>query len=210
MHKESFVMGVAGVLLGLLAGWIIGSQQAAPSRDTAASAPAAQSATPPAGGQQPVALDENRAATLRSTAEANPKDAATRTALGNLYFDAGRFEDAARWYDESLKINPNDANVSTDLGITFYYMNEADRALAQFERSLAIDAKHSKTLLNIGIVRAWGKQDLDGAAKAWQRVIDVAPNSEEAARAKQGLDGIRAAHPDAGTTGGQKPAGSPK
>jgi uncharacterized protein YcfJ len=27
VNKESLVMGVAGVLLGLLAGWIIGSQQ---------------------------------------------------------------------------------------------------------------------------------------------------------------------------------------
>ena len=209
MQKESFVMGVAGVLLGLLAGWIIGSQQVAPSP---AAAPAAQSASPQpgAGQQQPAALDETRAASLKSTADANPRDAATRTALGNMYFDAGRFEEAARWYDESLKVNPNDADVSTDLGIAFYYMNQADRALAQFDRSLAIDNRHSKTLLNIGIVRAWGKQDLEGAAKAWQRVIDVAPNSEEAARAKLGLEGIKAAHPDAGGSGGQKPAGSSK
>ena len=188
-------MGVAGVLLGLLAGWIIGSQQAAPARDTAA--PAAQAAPAGSSGAQPQAtpLDEARASTLKATADANPGDAATRTALGNLYFDAGRFDEAVRWYLESLKINPKDANVSTDLGISFYYLNQADRALEQFERSLAIDPKHSKTLLNIGIVRAWGKQDLDGAAKAWQQVIDVAPNSEEAARAKQGLEGIRAAHP---------------
>ena len=74
-------------------------------------------------------------------------------------------------------------------------MNQADRALKQFERSLEIDPKHAKTLLNIGIVHAWGKQDLDGAAKAWERLIEVAPGSEEAARAKQGLDGIRSAHP---------------
>ena len=66
-------------------------------------------------------------------------------------------------------------NASTDLGIAYYYMNQPDRALQQFDRSLAIDPKHTKTLLNIGIVRAFGKQDLEGAAKAWQQVIDVAP-----------------------------------
>ena len=60
-------------------------------------------------------------------------------------------------------------NASTDLGIAYYYMNQPDRALQQFERSLAIDPKHTKTLLNVGIVRAFGKQDLEGAAKAWQR-----------------------------------------
>ena len=68
---------------------------------------------------------------------------------------------------------------------------------------LAIDPTHSKTLLNIGVVRAFGKQDLEGAAKAWERVLEVAPNSAEAARAKQGLDGIRSAHPEAGRGGGR-------
>ena len=208
MHKESFVMGVAGVLLGLLGGWIIGSQQGpgspapAPPVAQAASAPAAQQAAAPA-------VDENRAAQLISQAKAEPRNAAVRAQLGNLYFDGERFDEAARWYVAALELNPNDVNVSTDLGIAYYYTNQPDRALAQFERSLAIDPRHSKTLLNVGVVRAWGKQDLDGAAKAWQRVIDVAPNSEEAARAKQGLEGIRAAHPGAG--GGAataKPQGS--
>lgn len=198
-------MGVAGVLLGLLAGWIIGSQQATPTRVETAPAQGAQAMSSE---QQVKPLDESRAASLRSTAEANPKDAVPRTQLGNMYFDAGRFEEAAKWYTASLDVNPKDADVSTDLGIAYYYMNQADRALRQFERSLEIDPKHAKTLLNIGIVHAWGKQDLEGAAKAWERLIDVAPGTEEAARAKQGLDGIRAAHGNDGST--QKPAGPPK
>lgn len=189
-------MGIAGVLLGLLAGWIIGSQQAMPARPEVSQAPSPASSA--GAGEQSPPLDENRAASLRAAAESNPRDATSRTQLGNLYFDAGRFEEAARWYTDSLAVNPRDANVSTDLGISYYYMNQADRALAQFDRSLEIDPKHTKTLLNVGIVRAWGKQDLEGAAKAWERVVEVAPNSEEAARAKQGLDGIRAAHPASG------------
>ena len=75
-------------------------------------------------------------------------------------------------------------------------MNDADRALAQFERSLQIDPSHAKTMLNVGIVRAFGKQDLKGAAEAWEKVISMAPNSEEARAAKQALDGVKSAHPD--------------
>jgi tetratricopeptide (TPR) repeat protein len=192
LRKESFVIGVAGMLLGLLAGWIIGSQQASPARPEPA--PVEQAAAP----QQPApALDEGLAAQLKSSADSNPQDAATRVKLGNLYFDSGRFDDAAKWYSAALDIDSRNVDASTDLGIAYYYMNQPDRALAQFDRSLAIDPSHSKTLLNVGIVRAWGKQDLEGAAKAWQRVIEVAPGSEEASRAKQGLEGIRAAHPDA-------------
>ena len=81
-------------------------------------------------------------------------------------------------------------------------MGQADRALAQFDRSLAIRPDHAKTLLNIGIVRAFGKQDLKGAAEIWQKVLEVAPASEEARAARQGLDSMRSAHPEAGAPKG--------
>lgn len=197
MQRESIVMGVAGVMLGLLAGWILGSQAGGPA--PAAAAPQAQTAPASGRGQQAAPpLDETRAAELRAEALKNTTSAVPRVQLGNLYFDAEQYVESARWYEEALKLDPNDPNVSTDLGIAYYYQNQPDRALQQFDRSLAIDPKHSKTLLNIGVVRAWGKQDLDGAAKAWEKVIEVAPDSEEAKRAKQGLEGIRAAHPEAG------------
>ena len=198
-------MGVAGVLLGLLAGWIIGSQQAG----RPAVPPASVQGTSASPAQQPSGppLDENRAAQLRTEAERDPRNASARVQLGNLYFDSERFEDAARWYTEALQIDPRQVNVSTDLGIAYYYTNQPDRALEQFDRSLAIDPNHSKTLLNIGVVRAFGKQDLQGAARAWERVLEVAPNSQEAARAKQGLDGIRSAHPDAAPPPGGRTQG---
>ena len=198
-------MGVAGVLLGLLGGWIIGAQQAGPAVPAvpppvqATGAPQAQQGQP----QQPPPLDQNRVAQLEAEANRDPRNAGIRALLGNLYFDSERFDDAARWYEAALAIDPRNVNVSTDLGIVYYYTNQPDRALAQFDKSLAIDPSHSKTLLNVGVVRAWGKQDLDGAAQAWERVVEVAPNSEEARRARQGLEGIRAAHPEAGRGGGE-------
>ena len=197
MQRESIVMGVAGVMLGLLVGWILGSQAGGPA--PGAAAPPAQAASAPGQAQQPAPpLDEKRAAELRADALKNATSPVPRVQLGNLYFDAEQYVESARWYEEALKLDPNDPNVSTDLGIAYYYQNQPDRALQQFDRSLQIDPNHSKTLLNVGVVRAWGKQDLDGAAKAWEKVIEVAPNSEEAKRAKQGLEGIRSAHPEAG------------
>ena len=137
-----------------------------------------------------------QAATGRASAE--PRNPAPRIELGNLYFDAEQYQEAARWYQEALSIDPSNADVSTDLGVSFYYLNEPDRALAQFDKSLAIDPAHAKTLLNIGIVRAFGKQDLKGAAEVWQKVVTLAPASEEARAARQALDGLRSAHPDLG------------
>lgn len=207
MSKDSLAFGVAGMFFGVLVGWIIGSQQALPGVAPAPAAQTAQAAPAAGQGQAPPPFDESRAAALKASAERNPSDAETRVQLGNLYFDAERYPEAKTWYEAALKVDPKNVNASTDLGIAYYYSNEPDRALAQFDRSLSIDPKHSKTLLNVGIVRAFGKQDLDGAAKAWERVLDVAPDSPEAAVAKKGLDGLRAAH--SGVAGAPPPPKAP-
>jgi cytochrome c-type biogenesis protein CcmH/NrfG len=195
MKSESIAFAVAGVLFGLLVGWIIGSQQT-PVRQPAASArsnsPAATS------NPQPAPIDESQVNALRASAERQPSDAAPRAKLGNLYFDAERFEDAIVWYTEALSLAPNDVNVSTDLGVSYYYSNQPDRALAQFSRSLEIDPTHTKTILNMGIVKAFGKQDLEGAAEAWTRVVELAPDSPEGQAARGALERLRSGHSDTG------------
>jgi cytochrome c-type biogenesis protein CcmH/NrfG len=209
VSKESVITGVAGVLFGVLVGWIIGSQQGVVR--PAAVPPAQQQAAAPAqaaNGQTTPPLDESKASSLMTIARQNPSDADSRVQLGNLYFDGGRYQEASDWYQQALKLRPKDVNVSTDLGIAYYYMNDADRALAQFDKSLAIDPSHAKTLLNIGIVRAFGKSDLKGAAEVWQKILVVAPSSEEASAARQALDGLRSAHPDLGIPSNPKGAGS--
>jgi len=211
MKPESIVFAVAGTFLGLIVGWVLGSQQAtgprvAPSAavvsQSAATAPV-QGASAQGGGTMPTAqpprpLDEAQARSLESAAQQNPKDAAVRVQLGNLYFDAERYQDAAKWYTEAFGLDPKDANVSTDLGVSYFYLNQPDRALQQFDASLAIDPRHVKTLLNQGIVKAWGKQDLVGAAAAWEKLVQLAPTSAEAETARRALQGLKSAHPEIG------------
>lgn len=198
MKLESVVYAVSGVFFGLIAGWIIGSQQAGRSPGArvpqAESAPAPQADPSAAGAPAPAILDETKVAALRNIVDRDPKNAAARTQLGDLYYDSGRFTDAIKWYQESLAINPSDVNVSTDLGVSFYYTNDPDRAVQQLEASLKIDPSHAKTLLNLGVVRAFGKRDLKGAAEVWQRLVDVAPQSPEGQQARQALDSLSSAH----------------
>jgi len=120
-----------------------------------------------------------------------------RAQLGNLYYDAGRYTDAIKWYADSLAINPKDVDVSTDLGVSYYYNNQPDLALKQLEHSLQLDPKHTKSLLNMGVVRAFGKQDLKGATDVWRRLVEIAPDSLEGRQAKQALDSLSSAHGNA-------------
>jgi tetratricopeptide (TPR) repeat protein len=205
MKKDSLVFALSGMFFGLIAGWIIGTQQAGPVRAPQAQAVQQQTATttaPMAGSGQAALLDENKVRALENVAAQRPQDAAVRTELGNMYFDAERFADAVRWYEQSLAIEPGNADVSTDLGVSYYYMNQPDKAIDQFRKSLAVNPKHTKTLLNMGIVRAFGKQDLDGAAQAWQQVIALAPDSQEGRAARQALDNMKSAHPEVGSGAG--------
>jgi tetratricopeptide (TPR) repeat protein len=205
MKSDAIAFGIAGVLFGLIAGWVIGTQQSAGRPPAAAAQAPAAPQSPGASNTRAAVLDETQVKALQTVAEREPANATPRVQLGNLYFDAERYPDAIKWYAEALKIVPNDVNVSTDLGVSYYYSNQPDKALEQFDHSLKLDPKHGKTLLNVGIVKAFGKQDLDGATKAWQEVMKIAPDSPEGQAAKRALDSLQSAHPAVAPAGERKP-----
>jgi len=206
MKTESIAFAIAGVIFGLIAGWVIGTQQA--TMRVPVAAPAAQAGAPASaageGGTRAALLDEAQVNALKSVADREASNPRPRVQLGNLYFDAERYDDAIKWYAEALALAPKDVNVSTDLGVCYYYTNQPDKALQQFEKSLALDPNHAKTLLNVGIVRAFGKQDLAGATEAWQKVVKLAPEGPEGQAAKRALDTLQSAHQGVGAAA-QKP-----
>ncbi len=200
MRADAIVFGIAGSLFGLIIGWVLGTQNATGTARVAA--PVAQAAPATAGApaaQSPPPLDPARVQALQTVAEKDPKNIESRVQLGNLFFDAEQYPQSITWYEQAFALNPADTNVSTDLGVAFYYTNQPDKALAQFDKSLANDPKHIKTLLNVGIVRAFGKNDLAGASKAWQEVVAISPDSPEGQAAKKGLEGVK--NTGAGTAG---------
>lgn len=205
MKAESIVFAVAGMCFGIILGWVIGIQQA----ENQPAPPATQAAAPPPQGtaqQQPPPLDEARVQSLTTVFNSDPTNAGAAVQLGNVYFDAERYPDAIKWYEEGIRLDPKNADASTDLGISYYYSGQTDRALAQFDTSLKIDPKHTKTYLNQGIVLAFGKRDLAAAEAAWKQVVALAPGSPEGQAAQKALEGIAAAgHSTGGAAGAATP-----
>ena len=199
MKADSIAYVIAGICFGVILGWVIGTQQArrpGPVPAAEASAAAGQSAGNP---RQAPALDEGRVQALTTIIKSDPKNADAVVQLGNTYFDAEPDKD----WDKVLELDPKNADASTDLGVSLYYTNKADEALAQFEQSLKIDPKHTKTLLNKGIVLAFGKQDLKAASEEWKKVVTLAPDSPEGQAARRALEGVAAAHAGGGATSNQ-------
>jgi cytochrome c-type biogenesis protein CcmH/NrfG len=194
MKSDAIAYTVAGMCFGIILGWVIGTQQAnraaAPQVAQNTASQAAQPAAPANGQRQPPPLDEARVQSLTTILNSDPNNASATVQLANVYFDAERYSDAISWYEKALKLEPNNPDASTDLGVSYYYSGRPDDALRQFDHSLKVNPQHVKTLLNQGIVLAFGKQDLQGAENAWKKVVEIAPNSDEGRAAQRGLEGI--------------------
>jgi tetratricopeptide (TPR) repeat protein len=171
------VTGIAGVLFGIIVGYIIGSGQF---QNAAVSAAGALPA--PTAGSAPTLVAEADLRPYRDILANDPKNARAAEALGNKLYDAGRYGEAVPYYQQSLVNDPKNVNVSTDLGTALFYAGRADEALVQLQKSLALDARHAQTLFNIGIVKRDGKNDRKGAVEAWERLLATNPGYADASK----------------------------
>jgi cytochrome c-type biogenesis protein CcmH/NrfG len=171
------VTGIAGALLGIIVGYMLGVSQVG-AGSTPLAAAAVQSAPAAAAG-----TDQDMQA-YRNELAADPKNLRANIELANSLYDLGRYADAIPYYQQAFVLDPRNINVSTDLGTSLYYAGRPDDALAQFDRSLALDPTHARTLFNVGIVRRDAKNDARGAVEAWERLLAGVPDYPDAAKVR--------------------------
>jgi tetratricopeptide (TPR) repeat protein len=171
------VTGVAGVLFGVIVGYLLGvSQRDAGPGPVAAAAVAAAAPAP--------VVNEQELQAYRNVLATDPKNARANTELANRLYDAGRYAEAIPYYQQAFASDARNVNVSTDLATALFHAGRPDEALAQFEKSLAIDPKHGQTLFNLGIVRRDGKHDPKGAIAAWERLLGAVPDYADAGKVR--------------------------
>lgn len=197
MRRESIVLGLSVLCSLAIMSWIVWSERPTPAVAAAEATPSDAPGVPASVGTpaDPPPADPAEVAELEAAALADPDDAVSRAALGDLYYRSHSFDLAIPWLEEALVLQPGDLDTSTNLGVSYFYSGRPELAIEQFERSLAIDPDHAQTLLNVGIVRAFGLDDVEGAKVVWERVIEVAPDGREARAASEALsrvDEIRA------------------
>jgi tetratricopeptide (TPR) repeat protein len=91
-------------------------------------------------------------------------------------------------YAKGLAIHPDDPNVLTDQGVMFRELGQFDKALANFQKANKLDSNHVQSLFNMGVMYSADLHKPDEAAKAWNKVIALAPGSEQASQARQMLN----------------------
>lgn len=184
-HRDSItpltaVTGVAGVLFGVIVGYMLGvSQTGAGSLPVAAvqNASTAQAAAP-------ALVNEQELQGWRNILATDPKNLRANVELGNSLYDAGRYSEAVPYYQQAFTVDPKNVSVSTDLATALYYAGKADEALAQFDKSLAINPRHGQTLFNLGIVKRDARNDPKGAIAVWERLLTSVPDYPDAAKVR--------------------------
>jgi tetratricopeptide (TPR) repeat protein len=121
------------------------------------------------------------------------------TRLGNIYYDAGMFEQAIEFYRRAVEIRPDDANVLTDTGICYQQLGQKDKALEMFNRAQKADPNNWQSLYNIVVVAGLEMGRFDAADAAMARLQQVRPDAPNLAQLRQALDNARSAVPSTAT-----------
>ncbi len=192
--RQLLVMSAVCLALGFLAGYFLRGSASAPAPALSAAAqPTGPSSHPASNYTGPLpktqqmpkvapTLDDlkrmadKKAAPVLEKLKSDPKNPQLWNQVGLIYKSAHQFKEAAGYFEKSLQYDPKDLGVRADYASCLYYSGDVDGALAQLNQSLTYDPKHAGTLMNIGIIKWRGKNDVDGAVAAWEKLLQYHPD----------------------------------
>jgi len=151
--------GIAGgVAFGLVSGLLLGSCvfEAGPNHRAAGGGPPPEAssemaqepaaAAPTPGGMDPgssvMATVFAKVGDLKAALDKNPKDRPALVELGNLYYDSGKYDQAAGLYERALAIDRHDPNLLTDAGNSYFLLGDTSKAQPLFEEAQKTFPEH--------------------------------------------------------------------
>lgn len=176
MNKESTLIAVVALIVGLLGGYLIFSIS------TAGKVQQTNTAIP-VGAGSPTDYAQRIAQAEKVVAQ-DPKNLNAWISLGNDYFDTEQSQKAINAYGKALEIEPKNPNVLTDQGVMYRKIGWYDKALANFEKAITIDPTHLQSLYNAGIVYAVDMKQPEKATPYWRRYLKLDSNSPTAIQIK--------------------------
>ncbi len=181
---QTYILAAVCLVVGLAIGYFLrgsasqpvtaAASEAAAQPNQAASANPHQAAMPSLNDMKRMA--DKQAEPLLAKLKTDPRnvDLLNKTAL--TYKAAHQFNDAIAYFQKALEVDPKNVPIRTDMASCMYYVGDVDGALSQLDKSLSYDPKHPGTLMNIGIIRWQGKNDVAGAVAAWEKLLKLNPN----------------------------------
>ena len=177
MKKETVLVAVVVLTVGLIIGYMVAQKGSAPGRvSTPAQAPA------------PMVSAEKRIDEIKEILAADPANRNAWVALGNQYFDNNQFIDAIDAYDKALELQPNDPDVLVDQGVMFRRLGWFDKAIDNFTMASELNPRHVNALFNLGIIYRYDLQDFPKATEIWTKLLEMNPGSPAADKLRQEIE----------------------
>ncbi len=193
--NKSLVIGLAlGLVVGVFIGYQAGSSTSPPAGPAMGGGlpPGVAPGMPPGGtgmpAQPPGDNFQARITAMQAVVARDPKNFEAWVQLGNDYFDTRQPQKAIDAYARALELKPNSPNVLTDMGVMYRDLGQFDRAVANFQKANQLDPKHVQSLFNLGVVYLNDLKQPKKAIEVWNKVIQSAPQSEQAQQAKVAIE----------------------
>ena len=189
MYRNPWFTLALGLMVGLVFGYVLAERQPVPPGKAlrlGAEAVAGQTEALPEG--HPPVDDSSGAGAQRmrqqvseiqGLLDANPEDAGLMAAMGNVYFDASRWEEASGWYEKSLALSPGDPNIMTDLAVVYRNLGRPPESLELLDQVIAVSPDHWQAWYNKVVVLNFDLHEHDAAAAALDRLKELQRTNQD-------------------------------
>ena len=121
--------------------------------------------------------------TIGVIAESDPMYSRSRTLLGGMYIEQGKYAEAIEQYRLGLAVGNTDpyrdyeADMYFGIGVALYFLENYDEATEAFQSALRIDPTKHEALVHLGNIKL-REDDVEGAIRDFERALELDPSQE--------------------------------
>lgn len=150
-----------------------------------------------AGTRTPAPVDEAKVAELMVKLKADPQDLETLKSLSNLYFAAADYPRARGFLERILAVDPTNERALVGAGAAAFNAGDVAAAEQVWTRAVQLYPDNPELRYDLGFLYlGTGRPDL--MASEWQKVLELAPDSELAATVRSHTAGAASPTPTPG------------
>ena len=115
----------------------------------------------------------------REMLEKDPNNKDIYVSMGNICYDAGKYQEAIENYQKALDIDPSLSNARVDMAVMYRRLGQPETAVKVLQETISLDPKHYIARLNLGIILKNDIKDYHLATNSFKEFLKIAPDNYE-------------------------------